>query len=230
MHAETIKIDYRGTFGIFGNVGTINNIIDQNTSNYKITTTVKLAGLAKMLLKGQKEFYLSRGHMENGLMVSDYYRMTTLKKGKKVVKEYFIDHIHKKTMKHYRKWKNGKLVKDEKKDLGFYAKDDLLTLYFNMEKHLKGHKDKVHFYIKAVGLEKQKGIVEISVPTPKTLRIYQSILGKKAKWYAKALIVQKNFKHRKGDIYLAGAKDGYIKKAVIKDILMYGDAKLVRIR
>jgi len=64
------------------------------------------------------------------------------------------------------------LVEDTKKRFSFYAKDDLLTLYFNL-----GH-----------ALRKKK----------------------------------------KGDILLSVDKDGYIKKSVIKDILLYGDAKLIR--
>jgi len=230
LQAKSVQVNYKGTFGVFGKVGTIYNTIDQNTTNYQIETNVKLAGVAKMILGGQKEHYLSRGHIENGLMVSDYYVMTSAKKDKKVMKEYYIDHTKKKTYKRYRKWKHGKLVKDQKKDLGFYAKDDLLTLYFNMDKYVRAHPKGSVFTVKAVGLEKQKGIVKITVPSPKEIHRYQKDLGSQAAWYAKALIVQENFRKKKGDILLAGSQDGFIQKAVIKDILMYGDAKLIRIK
>ena len=230
LQAESIHVNYKGTFGVFGKVGTIYNTIDRNTTDYKIETGVKLAGVAKMILGGQKEHYISKGHIENGFMVSDYYVMTTTKKDKKVMKEYYIDHAKKKTYKRYRKWKHGKLVKEEKKDLGFYAKDDLLTLYFNMDKYVRSHPKGSVFTVKAVGLEKQKGIVRITVPSKTEEPSYQKDLGSSAVWYAKALIVQENFRNKKGDILLAGSKDGFIEKAVIKDILMYGDAKLIRIK
>ena len=230
LQAESIHVNYKGTFGVFGKVGTIYNTIDRNETDYQIETKVKLAGVAKMLLGGQKEHYISKGHLENGMMVSDYYVMTTIKKHKKVMKEYYIDHIKKKTYKRYRKWKHGKLVKEEKKDLGFYAKDDLLTLYFNMDKYVRMHTKGSVFTVKAVGLEKQKGIVKITIPSQKAEYLYQKYLGSNAVWYAKALIVQENFRKKKGDIMLAGSQDGFIQKAVIKDILMYGDAKLIRIK
>jgi len=229
LYAQSVKINYQGTFGVFGKVGTIYNTIERNSTNYRIESDVKLQGLARVILRGQKEHYVSRGHIENGLMVSDDYTMTTIKKGKKVVKEYHIDHQHKKTYKRYRKWKNGKLVKDEKKDLGFYGKDDLLTLYFNMGQYAHMHPKGSTFTLKAVGLEKQKGIVQISIPSKAQEGKYKKDLGT-GTWYAKAKIVHKGFRKKRGDILLSGDTDGYIKKAAIKDILMYGDAKMIRIK
>ncbi len=224
--AKSSTINYKATFGIFGKVGTIDNTIVQNQTSYKIETTVKLAGMAKTILGGQKEHYISEGHMENGMMVSDHYTMTTSKKNQKKVKEYRVDHIHKYVTKRYRKWKHGKLVRETTEKLKFYAKNDLLTLYFNMDKAIK-EKGKV-YTMKAIGLEKQKGIVQVTVPNGAQAARYKKYLGPTADWYAKARIVQENFRKKSGDILLSVSEDGFIKKAVIKDILMFGDAKLIR--
>jgi hypothetical protein len=229
-HAKEASLTYKGTFGVFGTVGVIDNKLVQHDERYEIKTTVTLAGLAKMLLSGQKEEYLSQGHMENGLMVSDYYRMRSRKKGKVTLKEYWIDHQKHQVKKRFRRWKGDRLVKDQTRILPFYAKDDLLTLYFNMDKHIHDFKGKHTFLLKAVGLEKQKGLVRITVASPSEVPSYRKDLGKSAGWYAKALIVQKNFRKKKGDILLSVGKDGFIQKAVIKDILLYGDAKLERVK
>jgi hypothetical protein len=229
-HAKEMTLTYKGTFGVFGTVGVIDNRLKQQDTHYEIKTTVTLAGLAKMLLSGQKEEYLSQGHMENELMIPDYYRMSSWKKGKKTLKEYWIDHQKQQVKKRFRRWKKGKLVKDQTQLLPFYAKDDLLTLYFNMNTHIKQHRGRRSFKLKAVGLEKQKGIVRITVASPVEEPVYRKDLGKSADWYAKALIVQKNFRKKKGDILLSVGEDGFIQKAVIKDILLYGDAQLERIR
>ena len=223
--AKVTQLNYKATFGIFGTVGTIKNKLTQNKKTYKIDTTVKLAGLAKVLMGGQTERYVSKGHMENGLMVSDLYQMISRKKDKVTSKEYRIHHKAKYVTKRYRKWLKGKLVQDETKKLKFYAKDDLLTLYFNLG-HAVKKKGKTYTF-KAVGLEKQKGKVRITVPSANQSASYKKDLGA-ASLYAKALIHQKNFRKKKGDILLAIAKDGYIKKSIIKDILLYGDAKLIR--
>ena len=224
--AKETQVNYKATFGIFGTVGHIYNTLKQNKKSYQIDTTVKLAGLAKMIMGGQTEHYISKGHLEKGKMVSDLYQMISKKKGKTVSKEYRVDHTHKYVTKRYRKWVNGKLVEDSKKKLKFYAKDDLLTLYFNMDKMIT--KKGKSYTVKAVGLEKQKGVVKITVPTDIQAASYKKDLGKSADWYAKALIVQKNFRKKKGDILLSVAKDKFIKKAVIKDVLFYGDARLIR--
>ena len=228
VSAKVTYLDYKATFGIFGTVGMIKNKLTQHKNSYQIETTVELAGVAKMLMGGQTEHYISKGHMENGLMVSDMYQMTSRQKDKVTNKTYKINHKGKYVTKRYRKWIKGKLAEDTKQKLPFYAKDDLLTLYFNLG-HAIRKKGKKYIF-KAVGLEKQKGIVQITVPSDARNASYKKDLGPGAVLYAKALIVQRNFRKKKGDILLAVAKDGFIKKSVIKDVLLYGDAKLLRVK
>jgi hypothetical protein len=227
-HAGVTQVNYKATFGVFGTVGMIKNRLTQNTKTYKIDTEVKLIGLANMIMGGQVEHYVSRGHMEDGFMVSDFYEMKSIKKNKIVSKEYHVNHKDKYVTKRYRRWLKGKLVKERSERLAFYAKDDLLTLYFNMDRAIV-KKGKV-YTMKAIGLEKQKGIVQVTVPTDAQAASYKKDLGSTANWYAKALIVQKNFRKKQGDILLSVDKDGFIRKSVIKDVLMYGDAQLVRVK
>jgi len=226
--AKVTQLNYVATFGIFGTVGTIKNTLTQNDKTYQIETTVIVEGLAKVLMRKPTEHYVSKGHMENGLMVSDSYQMISSKQDKKVSKEYHINHKGKYVTKRYRKWRKGKLIEDRTEKLKFYAKDDLLTLYFNLGAAVK-QKGKTYMF-KAVGLEKQNGKVQITVPNDAQVAAYKKDLGQGAALYAKALIHQKNFRKKKGDILLAVAKDGFINKSVIKDILFYGDAKLTRIK
>lgn len=226
--AQVTHLNYIGTFGIFGTVGKIENQLTQNTNTYEIDTKVTLAGLAKLLLGGQTEHYVSKGHIENGLMVSDFYQMITHKRDKIKSKEYTIDHKKKQIVKRTREWKDEKLVNDKSETLEFYAKDDLLTLYFNLG-HATKEGGKVYLF-KAVGLEKQDGEVYVTVPNKGEEKAYKKDLGEGAKRYAKALIHQKNFRKKKGDILLAVGEDGFIYQSVIKDILLYGDAKLVRVK
>jgi hypothetical protein len=226
--AKVTQLNYTATFGIFGTVGTIKNKLTQNRKTYQIETTVIVEGLAKVLMRNPTEHYVSKGHIENGLMVSDSYTMISSKQDKKVTKEYHINHKKKYVTKRYRKWRNGKLITDRTEKLKFYAKNDLLTLYFNLGNAVKEKGEKYIF--KAVGLEKQDGKVQITAPSDADAAPYIQDLGTGAVLYAKALIHQKNFRKKKGDILLAVAKDGFISKSVIKDILFYGDAKLTRVK
>ena len=229
LFAKSLTIDYEATFGILGEVGLIHNKIVTKDGKYRIDTTVKLYGIAKMLLGNQKEHYISKGFIKDGFFVPTYYSMSSIKKSKKSLKEYFFDHKKHKLIRIKRKWKHGKLTYNKKTNIKFYAKDDLLTLYFNMDKHIKAHKNQHSFTLNVAGLERQKGKVTISVATSKDRDDYEDDLGKSASWYAKAHIVQKSFKNKSGDILLSASKDGYIKRAVIKDLVMYGDAVLKRV-
>ncbi len=228
--ARMTQLDYKATFGIFGTVGTIKNRLIQNNETYEIDTKVTLAGLAKVLMGGQTEHYVSKGHIKDGLMVSDFYQMTSTKRNKKVMKEYRIDHQKKSVTKRVRRWRKEKLVEDQTERLKFYAEDDLLTLYFNLGNAVKQKAKGKTYLFKSVGLEKQNGEVQITLPDDMQAAEYKKDLGKDGKIYAKALIHQKNFRKKKGDILLSVAQDGFIHRSVIKDILFYGDAKLTRIR
>jgi len=226
--ATVDTINYKATFGIFGTVGKLYTKITKNTNTYKIETKIKVMGTAKLLLNGQKETHISKGHIVNGLMVSDSYISIQKNKHKTIRKEYVFNHKTKVITKTYKKWKNGKLVKDKTKKLKFYTKDDLLTLYFNLGKSVTTRGKK--YYFRVAGLEKQNGKVQITIPSKKEEAPYVKDLGKGASLYAKAFIYQKNFRKKKGDILISLASDGYIQKSVIKDILLYGDAKIVRIK
>jgi len=229
LYAKKISVNYEARFGILGKVGAIYNTIDIKNGRYTIDTTLKLYGIAKMLLGNQKEHYISKGRVIDGLFLPDFYSMSTIKKHKRMLKEYHFKHKTHKLVRIKKKWRDGKLISDEKKIVKFYAKDDLLTLYFNMDEHIKVHKNQYKFILNVAGLERQKGKVTINVATPKDIKNYKDDLGSSTSWYAKAHIVQKSFKNKSGDILLSVSKDGYIQKAVIKDLVMYGDAVLNRI-
>lgn len=230
VSAKVTQLNYTATFGIFGTVGTIENRLTQNDKSYEIDTKVILAGLAKVLMGGQTEHYVSKGHIKDGLMVSDFYQMTSEKRTKKVIKEYQIDHNEKYVTKRVRKWQKEKLVEDRTEKLKFYAEDDLLTLYFNMGNAVRQKPKGKTYLFKSVGLEKQNGEVQITVPDEIQVAEYKKDLGQDGEIYAKAFIHQKNFRKKKGDILLSIAQDGFINRSVIKDILFYGDAKLTRIK
>ncbi|MFK5975146.1 MAG: hypothetical protein QM493_01440 [Sulfurovum sp.] len=228
MFAKVTHINYDAKFGIFGTIGSLNTKLTQNRRSYTIDTKMALTGLAKRLFSRHKGRYISKGHIRNGLMITDLYQIIERYDDMVVSKEYWTDHKRKKVTLKVKKWKKGKLIQNSKKRLKFYAKNDLLTLYFNLDKMIPKKGKKYNF--KVVGLEKQNGTVKITVPSNSQSGSYKKDLGDTANWYAKALIHQKNFRKKKGDILMSVSKDGYIKKAVIKDILMYGDASLVRVR
>ncbi|RLA69405.1 MAG: hypothetical protein DRG09_05820 [Epsilonproteobacteria bacterium] len=228
--AQVTKIDYIGTFGIFGKVAMLKTKMTKKSKRYELVTDLEVHGIAKLILDNHEEQHISKGHIVNGLMVSDLYTIKQNRRSKRILKEYKFDHKLKKVSKRVREWKKGKLVKDKKETLKFYARNDLLTLYFNLNNAIKNKEKGKTYLFRSVGLEKQQGKAYITIPNTAQLPKYQEDLGNSALRYAKILIHQHNFRKKKGDILLSVAKDGFIEKSVIKDVLLYGDAKIERVR
>ena len=227
-NAQVIYAEYDVSYGIFGKIGTVKAILKKEHKKYVIDIKLKATGLAKLLSSGREEHHISKGYIVDGVMISDLYQVIKSHGDVLVNKEYWIDHNKKRVKKKYKKYKQGKLVTDKTSYLNFYAKDDLLTLYFNLDTVIKDkHKPKT-YYFEAVGAERQKGKVTVTIPNSNALQAYYNALGKDSDWYATAIIHQKIFSSKEGHLILGVAKDGITNKAVLKDVIFFGDIRAVR--
>jgi len=227
-YAETIQANYDVSYGIFGKIGTAKALLKKEAKTYTIDIKLEATGLAKLLSRGRMEHHISKGHIRNGVMVSDMYQLIKSHGDVVINKEYKIDHKRKSISKKYTKHKEGKLITTKTNFLNFYAEDDLLTLYFNLDSIIK-EKQKPHTYIfKAVGAERQKGKVTVIIPKKNNIKRYTDVLGDDSIWYATAIIHQKIFSSKEGRLMLGVAKDGITNKAVLKDVIFFGDIRAVR--
>ena len=229
LNAETIKADYKVEFGIIGEIGVANAVLTRNENSYEINVELKATGLAKTLSGGRTEQHISKGHIENGLMVSDLYQVIKSYGSKTSNKIYRFDHQKKIVTKTYKSWKNGKVNKESSETLKYYSKDDLLTLYFNLNKKIDRTKEDKHYTFLAVGAEKQEGKAEIYIPKKSDYGEYKEMLGESNdSWYARAIIHQKIFSSDKGELLLRIGDDGITQKAVLKDLILFGDVRATK--
>ena len=228
VSAETIKANFDVSYGIFGKIGAAKAVLTKSATKYTIDIHLEATGLAKLLSGGRKERHISKGHIENGLMVSDLYQVIKSHGDVVVNKEYWVNHKQKSVTKKYKKYKKGKKVSEENTTLSFYAKNDLLTLYFNLDHAIKDKKTAKTYVYKAVGAERQQGKVSVIIPKPQALLAYKKDLGDDAAWYATAIIHQKIFSSKEGRLQLAIGKDGITNKAVLKDVIFFGDIRAIR--
>lgn len=228
--AEEIKANYNVSYGIFGQIGIAKAILVKDKKKYSIDIHLEATGLAKVLSGDRKERHLSKGHMEHGLMVSDLYQVIRTHGNRVVIKEYHIDHKRKKVIKTHQKFKQGKLVSNKSAVLDFYAKNDLLTLYFNLDSAIKEKRKPSTYVFKAVGAEKQNGKVTVMIPKKSDLPMYFNELGNDSQWYATAIIHQQIFTSQDGRLLLGVAKDGITNQAVLKDVIFFGDIKGTRLK
>jgi len=227
-YTKTLNVDYLVEFGIFGEIGVANAVLTQNDTTYEIDIKLTATGVAKTLSGGREERHVSTGHMENGVMVSDMYQVIKTSGSKTVNKVYRIDHATKTVTKEYQRWKNGIKVKDVN-TTEVYSKDDLLTLYFNLSSYIKDKTQKQDLVFTAVGAEKQNGSVTIHIPDSTELKEYKETLGTDGAWYAQAIINQDIFSSDKGELFLSIGDDGITKKAVLKDLIFFGDIRAIRL-
>jgi hypothetical protein len=229
--AETITANYKVEFGIFGEIGVANAILTKDESSYEIDVELEATGLAKRLSGNRKEHHISKGHIENGVMVSDLYQVIKSHGKQTTNKIYYIDHVNKSVIKSYKHWDNGKVDSDSNESMDYYSKNDLLTLYFNLDKLIKDKQKSASYVFTAVGAEKQHGSVEVIIPKRNQLDEFKKTVGDKGEkgWYARAIINQNIFSSDKGELLLRIGEDGITEKAVLKDLILFGDIRAERI-
>ena len=230
IQAKTLDVSYKVSFGVLGQLGISDAHLETKGDTYTIDIKVKATGLAKTLSKNRKERHISKGHVLNGMYISDSYQVVKSYGDKYIVKSYTIDHKMKKVKKEYFSKKNGKMTKGKEIILDFYSENDLLTLYFNLPKIIKDLSKAGTYEFSAVGAERQKGTVQVRIPKASELQEYKKVLGEDDYWYMTAIIYQKIFESNKGELMLAVGKDGIAQKAVLKDLIMFGDLVSERIK
>ncbi|MEA3419329.1 MAG: DUF3108 domain-containing protein [Campylobacterota bacterium] len=230
LKAETLDAVYRVSFGIFGEIGIAKAHLEKNGEQYLIRVEGEATGIAKKLSKGRREVHISKGHIKNALLLSDTYTVIKSYGEKNSKKHYTVDHKKKQVVKYSEKSESGKQISRDEKVLDFYAENDLLTLYFNIASLITEKEKKGVYTFNAVGAEKQKGSVMVIVPDAKERIAYETDLGKGSAWYLTAIIHQKIFASDRGELILAIGKDGITEKAVLKDVVMFGDVMAQRIK
>ncbi len=230
IQAKTLDVSYKVSFGVLGQLGISDAHLETKGDSYTIDIKVKATGLAKTLSKNRKERHISKGHIVNGLYISDSYQVVKSYGDKYIVKSYTLDHKTKKIKKEYFSKKNGKMTKGKQIILDFYSENDLLTLYFNLPKIIKDLSKAGTYEFNVVGAERQKGTVQVHIPKASELQEYKKVLGEGDYWYMTAIIYQKIFESNKGELMLAVGKDGIAQKAVLKDLIMFGDLVSERVK
>jgi hypothetical protein len=230
LQAETINADYKVEFGIFGEIGIAKAVLTKDETSYEIDVELVATGIAKTLSGNRKEHHISKGHIENGMMISDLYQVIKSHGSKMTNKIYRIDHVNKTVSKEYKRWKNGVIDSDRNETLDFYSEDDLLTLYFNLNHKIADKTKSASYTFSAVGAENQGGNAEIIIPKKENHNEYKESVGENDdSWYARAIIHQNIFSSDKGELMLRIGNDGITEKAVLKDLILFGDIRAKRI-
>ncbi|BDY13487.1 DUF3108 domain-containing protein [Hydrogenimonas cancrithermarum] len=224
IYAESMHATYKVEYGIFGKMGVSDAYLTKENGRYKIKMVAKATGLAKVLSGGRVEIYESEGVVFNGRLIPEVFRKDIKRSGKRRVKIYRFDHGYQRVTYREKKYRDGKLESESNDTLPYYANDDILSLYFNTPMIIGDCTKPFDSFLKAVGAEKKTGKVRIETITGKQKEKMKASLGE-ASCYLKVTVYQKLFGSKGGELYLSLRSDNVVKKALLKDVVMFGDIR-----
>lgn len=223
-----INADYAITFGIFGEIGTAKAQYETKGGHYFISLEANSAGIAKFFSSNRKERYTSRGIIQEGRLVPEVFTKLVYNNNKSDYSEYYFDHEERNVTRYRKRHKINEEgeeveVKTEEKPARYYARDDLLSLYFNLSEWMKtmraGEKRVEH----AMGANREDGRVDIVRPDGKDLDAIRQLLEVDDGKFLTVAINQKIFASENGELHLRLDEDYLCSKAVLKDVIFFGD-------
>lgn len=234
-YAQTIEAKYQITYGSLLNLGVATSTLQIEGKKYKIKVEAKTTGMAKYLTNNRVEIYESFGIIKNNTFIPQKHIKTKIDDKTKRVKTYTFDYEKEKVFVHVMKSGfetifNDKfqiediaIKKESSSTLDYFAKNDLLSLFFNIKDKLQTFETGKEYTLKAVGANKTKGVINISMPNEKKRQELNEYLETNDKIKFTAYINQKIFQSSKGELLIALNSHGFCSYSVLKDVILFGD-------
>lgn len=223
VSAKVLTAKYEVSFGIFQTMGVSEARFEiKDDQTYTIRIEAKTTGIAKVLSGNRIEIYESRGTVRNGKLLPDMYSKVRKSNSKKVTKIYTFDHSNKVV------WKETIEGNERNKEqYDFYASEDILTLFFNIDTYMKTRQDRV---LHAIGGSGKDGRIDVVFPNSKELREMKNELDMEEGEFLKVVLNDRIFSSANGELLINLGSDGLCDKAVLEDVLLFGDVVGVRVR
>ncbi len=223
VSAKVLTAKYEVSFGIFQTMGVSETRFEiKDDQTYTIRIEAKTTGIAKVLSGNRIEVYESRGTVRNGKLLPDMYSKVRKNNAKKVTKIYTFDHSNKVV------WKETIEGSERNKEqYDFYASEDILTLFFNIDTYMKTRQDRV---LHAIGGSGKDGRIDVVFPNSKELREMKNELDMEEGEFLKVVLNDRIFSSANGELLINLGSDGLCDKAVLEDVLLFGDVVGVRVR
>ena len=233
--AKDIRATYVVSFGIFGQIGIAKTSLHVEGKKYSIRVYAKSTGFASFISGNRQEWYESQGVIKDGFFLPNIYKKIVqkevnvgdafAKESKTEIKKYTLIYSfnHQKRVIIATKIKEqGKVQSKHSQKVKFYAKNDLLSLFFNFKRLFPALSIKKHYILHAVGADKSSGKIDLFPLSKKKFSglIDGNLIGLK---FMKVILSDKIFASKRGELYLGLNKNGYCEKAVLKDVILFGD-------
>ncbi|MFZ2890325.1 DUF3108 domain-containing protein [Sulfuricurvum sp.] len=223
LNAKVISATYEVSYGIFQTMGIADARFEtREDDTYSIRIEARTTGVAKFLTNNRIETYESHGHIINGVLVPQKYIKIRRTDSKKTTKIYTFDHPNK-TL-----WRES-IQSDEwdKVNNEFYAGEDVLTLFFNFKNYLKSRQNRA-FYV--IGGNRKDGRIDVTFAKENELREMKETLELDEGDFLKVILNDRIFSSAQGELLINLDSGGLCEKAILEDVLLFGDIIGKRVR
>ena len=223
VSAKVLTATYEVSFGIFQTMGIANARMEiKDDQTYVIHIDAKTTGVAKVLSGNRIEIYESRGIVKNGRLIPQKYVQIMQTNSKKMITTYTFDHLNQIVWKEKIKNDNREYTQND-----FYAPEDILSLFFNIGLYTQARQDQV---LHAIGGNGKDGRINLVFPNPNDLKSMKKELETEDGDFMKVVLNDRIFSSANGELLINLSRDGLCNKAVLEDVLLFGDIVGVRVR
>ncbi len=219
----SIDAEYDIYYGFFGSVGEATANLSVENGTYKIKIKAKATGLAKVLSRSRVETFESTGVVKEGVLVPQIFISRKKREGKTDIKHYLFDY-EKKEVNFLSTRIRGDKRSDSKKVMPFFAKNDILTLFFNLKTILGKNFETDERKLIAIGASDKNGKIDVRTILNEEHQEISKLLEESNHILA-VVLNQKIFASQKGEMFLNINDEGICTSALLKDVVMFGDIR-----
>lgn len=221
--AKVITATYEVSYGIFQTMGIADARFETREDNtYSIRIEARTTGIAKILSNNRVEIYESHGSIINGQLVPKKYIKIRRTDSKKMTKIYTFNHVDRIVLR-----ENIDSDEWEKVKHDYYASEDILSLFFNVKQYMKLRQNQVLY---AIGANKNNGRIDVVFPKGQEIEKLKQELETDGGIFVKVILNDKIFSSANGELLINLDDDGLCEKAILEDVLLFGDIVGKRVR
>lgn len=236
-YSKTYEGTYKISYGIFGELGIAKTKLIINNDKYEIIINAKATGIAKFLSNGKEEIYQSFGNIKNNEFTSTKYVTQTKTNSKEKTKIYNFDYENKvinlETNSKYletsfvssnqnyeteSKWVSSNSLSKN----NFFTTNDILSLFFNVSKNINLMDKTKNYEYKTLGAKAENGKINFYFPN-NTDKIFLDEFFENKEEKLIVTLNQPIFSSKNGELLISVNKNGFCNKAILKDVIMFGD-------
>ena len=240
IYAATATAEYDIDFSVAGTVAKASMQKVQEGDAYTITLQAHAVGIAAKMTQNRSETYISQGSVVNSEFIPDVLVVIKKSDNNENYTVYRFDHKNKVVEKDRATLRqvssqsldvaNMRIVRTQKIEFShssvkhdYYAKNDIVTLFFNSSYYIGSMDAGERKNLRAVGIKTEKGKLMISLPTQGAVIENMEDVDARQKNLFGVALNREIFEKGKGELLVKLDADGFPFRAVMNDVALYGD-------